>query len=106
VAGNGYAWTFNGHGWSSAQGIDVAHGHAGFYGDNTGLNSVSCPTTHFCMAVDGTGYELVYNGATWSHPKFDQIGPLAALSCASPHFCAAQTNLTSGNPIVIGDYIG
>jgi hypothetical protein len=40
-----------------------------------GLTSVSCSSTNFCVAVDGDGNALTYNGAGWSPPR--RISPNA-----------------------------
>ena len=67
--------------WSTPTQID---GGRIFYG-------MSCTSTTFCMAVDGNGYALSYNGSTWSTPtQIDSAGgPLAAVSCTSSTFCMA-----------------
>src|ERR1019366_3194297 len=57
-----------------------------------GLESVSCPTTSFCVAVDESGYVLTYNGSSWSSP--DEIDPgtgqtLTSVSCPTASFCVA-----------------
>jgi hypothetical protein len=33
------------------------------------LTSVSCPSADFCVAVDGEGNALTYNGSSWSSPS-------------------------------------
>lgn len=74
-------------GWSSGDQIDT-HTVAGAY---LGLNSVSCPTITFCVAVAGGGYEFTFSNGTWS--SGDQIdttgGYLFSVSCASSTFCVA-----------------
>ena len=58
------------------------------------LDSVSCPTASFCVAVDGNGNALTRpgRGARWSGP--DNIDPIAGIltsvSCASPSSCVAS----------------
>jgi hypothetical protein len=54
------------------------------------LDSVSCTSDIFCMAVDYNGYALSYDGTTWTSPS--QIDPnegLNSVSCASSTFCMA-----------------
>ncbi len=54
------------------------------------LPSVSCPTASFCMALNGLGGSLVYNGTKWSAgPTVLAHDVLASVSCASSTFCAA-----------------
>jgi hypothetical protein len=51
---------------------------------------VSCPSANFCVAVDGGGNALTYNGKTWSAPKLiSKSGYLDAVSCPSASFCVA-----------------
>lgn len=81
-------------GWSKALTID--HTRSG-----NGLNGVSCPSTHFCMAVDAYGNDLVYNGSTWSAPEPATPGNSAFnVSCASSTFCVVTG--TSGFSIYNG----
>ena len=73
VAGSD-AVSYNGSRWSSPVSIDPAGGS---------LESVSCPTQSFCVAVDYLGNALTYNGSGWSSPaKIDSSGVLASVSCA------------------------
>ena len=54
------------------------------------IESVSCPSTTFCAAVDNVGNVLTYNGTAWSAP--DSIDPgvrLNGVSCYSAAFCMA-----------------
>ncbi len=53
------------------------------------LDSVSCVSVSFCMAVDGGGHALTYDGSSWSAPTtIDGTSPLESVSCASESFCA------------------
>ncbi|MGH9098894.1 MAG: hypothetical protein ACRDV8_01520 [Acidimicrobiales bacterium] len=60
-----------------------------------GLNSVSCASPTFCVAVDGdgngVGSALTYNGHGWSSAKSidPHGGGINSVSCPSQHFCAA-----------------
>lgn len=71
--------------WSPARHID-SHDDSG-----SGLTAVSCPTLHFCAAVDGAGYVLTFDGRQWSHPRYLDGDPygLDTVSCAGPHMCVA-----------------
>ena len=55
------------------------------------LKSVSCPSTTFCAAVDATGYEISFDGQSWSKPA--SIDPstdlMDSVSCASSGLCVA-----------------
>ena len=50
---------------------------------------MSCPTASFCVAVDGNGNALRWNGATWSAPDHIDAGGLTSVSCPSALFCVA-----------------
>ena len=52
---------------------------------------VSCPTVHFCVAVDLNGNALTYNGTSWSAPTpVDSAGGgFSSVSCVTAQFCAA-----------------
>jgi hypothetical protein len=56
------------------------------------IESASCTSPSFCMAVDYRGDALSYDGRSWSAPKkVDARGELGLLSvsCASGSFCVA-----------------
>jgi hypothetical protein len=54
------------------------------------LNSVSCASSSFCVAVDGDGYAVTLTGATWSpRNDIDLSAYLTSVSCASGSFCVA-----------------
>jgi hypothetical protein len=57
---------------------------------NGAVSGVSCPTTTFCMAVDGGGNAATYNGKGWSsfEPVADSGDSFSSVSCSSPTFCA------------------
>ena len=51
---------------------------------------VTCASRAFCMAVDGSGNALTYDGTSWSDPaRFDDAGGLASLSCPEDDACVA-----------------
>lgn len=53
-----------------------------------GLNSISCPSINFCMAV-ADGGAAVFNGTKWARIKMGRDRKLWFVSCASPTSCAA-----------------
>lgn len=62
----------------------------------TGLNTVSCTSTSFCMAV-GRDTAEIWNGTSWRTRKlpgtFGTAGPgITAVSCARPPACMAVGN--------------
>jgi len=58
--------------------------------DSRSLSGVSCPTSSFCMAVDGGGYAVKYNGSSWaSAGDIDSTRVLNNISCTSSTFCMA-----------------
>ena len=99
---NGNALSWNGASWSTTaiSCPDSTTNSAGdcttagsFANPRTGvLDSVSCPSALFCMAVDGNGNAISGGQATaWSAPVgVDPIaGILTSVSCPSRSFCAA-----------------
>jgi hypothetical protein len=67
--------------WSAPADIEPFHG---------GLRAVSCVSSSFCAAVDGTGNALTFDGAHWSSPvDLDGHAGLAGVSCVSASFCVA-----------------
>jgi hypothetical protein len=62
---------------------------------NQDLNSVSCTSASFCVAVDAFGFYSTWNGVSWSPMAiFDPQGstfPFSTeeVSCASPSLCVA-----------------
>lgn len=86
---NNHSFTYNGTVWSvSSPNIDP----------NT-IESVSCypptGTTANCMAVDGSGDYLIYNGTNWSSPAAipgDSGNTLHSISCTAGPTCVAVDN--------------
>jgi hypothetical protein len=85
-----YYYTFSGGEWSAGKRFDPY----------TYQDSISCPSTSFCMAVDSTpgispadyrgGYAFTYTAGRWSDGlKIDPNGDLSGVSCFSTSFCAA-----------------
>ncbi|MCL4448765.1 MAG: IPT/TIG domain-containing protein [Actinobacteria bacterium] len=69
-----------GTGWLPATNIDSTNP----------LNSVSCVSASFCVAVDYYGNALIYNGTSWSLPTdIDGIIEPTSVSCVSASFCVA-----------------
>ena len=99
----GNALTFNGSTWSAPantnpNGLSMGEGGVSW-------PVVSCPTTHFCAAVDGGGGNVVtFDGSNWTAPvKIDSdaansvSGPvlifLMSVSCVSAKFCVAGDSI-------------
>ena len=62
------------------------------------LDSVSCPTASFCVAVDGGGSAVTFDGTAWSVPiDVDPRNSLSSVSCPSASFCVAVD--TSGSAL-------
>jgi hypothetical protein len=53
------------------------------------LNSVSCVSSIFCMAVDDQGDVVAYDGSSWSAPARIDGNTLTSVSCASANLCVA-----------------
>ena len=68
--------------WSRPSAVDPGKGEPG---------SLSCPSARFCMAVDGYGNALEWNGRGWSAPRpVDPEGAAtSSVSCSSASFCIA-----------------
>jgi hypothetical protein len=79
--GRGYVLTFDGSRWSPALKVDSQP----FNND-----SLSCPTTSFCMVADVRGDVVIFNGSSWSAPS-NGLGAssLLTLTCRSAAFCLA-----------------
>ncbi len=59
--------------------------------NNNILEAVSCASSSFCAAVDGSGYITMRIGHTWARPvHVDTTGdPLNSVSCTTVSFCVA-----------------
>jgi hypothetical protein len=52
--------------------------------------SVSCPTSTFCVSVNGDGQVLYYRSGVWSLPRSLALGgSINSVSCSSTTFCVA-----------------
>ena len=82
-------------------------GYAEPYLDEGYLESVSCSSASFCMAVGehafgGSAEALIFNGSTWSTPSEIPIRPehvqsyVGSVSCVSASFCAATSRAGGG----------
>ena len=81
--GNGQVFTYDGTSWSppdDVNGIAV-------------VNSISCPTTTFCVALagDAGGTAAMYDGTSWTGLTIDtnSVTGMNSVSCPTPTFCAA-----------------
>ncbi len=87
----GAALSYNGTQWSQPVTID----------ENDFIASLSCPSTTFCVAVDGllpagfapgngTGQAMIFDGLAWSPPQnIDNGEVIDSISCPSQQFCMA-----------------
>ena len=68
--------------WGSPTSVDPNGG---------GFNSVSCPSSSFCVAVDEAGNMVTFNGTSWSAPTSIDPGGgvMTSVSCSSASFCVA-----------------
>jgi hypothetical protein len=74
---------FDGTSWSTPALIAPEGG-----GDTLGLDSISCASSTFCLAV-GNPSEYVYDGSSWSVTGTPASSLLYSVSCVSPTFCMA-----------------
>jgi hypothetical protein len=52
--------------------------------------SISCPTSTFCVSVNGDGQVLYYRSGVWSLPRSLALGgSINSVSCSSTTFCVA-----------------
>lgn len=90
AAGFALVWS---HGrWSSPQAA---------YGGGT-LDSISCPTVSFCVAMSSGGNAVTYDGRAWSQPV--RVGPPASYEVSCPttsFFAAVGANGMAGGPSTI-----
>ncbi|MCL4448934.1 MAG: hypothetical protein M1152_04520 [Actinobacteria bacterium] len=95
VDGGGNAIIFNGTSWSAPQLIDPTYSYAASLDQPTGysLTSVSCTSTTFCIATDGSNTVRIFNGTAWFTSVVPPAGPPTAgynsVSCISRSFCEA-----------------
>jgi hypothetical protein len=54
------------------------------------VNAVSCATASFCVAVDGIGDAVTYDGTSWSATTIDPETSLISVSCPTASFCVAD----------------
>jgi hypothetical protein len=89
--------TYDGSSWTKSREIDPAGG--GYKTQNCSSNqegtcsapaAISCPSSSFCVGVDGTGSVFTFNGMSWSAAApVDGQTPIVALSCPTSSFCVA-----------------
>jgi eukaryotic-like serine/threonine-protein kinase len=70
------------NGWSSGQQVDSS---------NNSFTAMSCPTTSFCMGVDGGGNAYSYSNGSWSGGQQvdNSSNGFVSVSCPTSSFCAA-----------------
>ncbi len=66
---------------------------------NNGINSVSCPTSSFCVALGGQPVTdaLIYQNGTWGLPSTIDSNSLTSVSCSSDTYCVAVDS--AGNEV-------
>jgi hypothetical protein len=82
-----FVYTFNGTSWTSGTSLKLATTASQ---NSPALDSVSCPSTTFCMVSDTYGQTFSYNGSKWidaSQPL--PMGGRGQVSCVSATFCLA-----------------
>ena len=92
ATGDGFKWDgTNWYVWTSSGWVSLTLNPTPLQVDTNGnVQSVSCTSTTFCMTVDSGGYEVTWNGTTWSSPtSIDSTGNLTSVSCPSITFCMA-----------------
>ena len=87
LTGASNAFTYNGTSWSAATTLNT----------NDLVDSVSCPTSTFCLAMGNNWY--TYDGTNWSGPNATPFtaGGGGGASCATETFCAAIGNRERGH---------
>lgn len=51
--------------------------------------SISCPSTTFCLSADRLGNVFTFNGSSWTAPSRTAPAGLQYVSCPTPDLCAA-----------------
>ena len=101
---------YDGHSWSAPRVIDTAAANQyDLLLGLTGITTVSCPTTTFCMAGDVLGRYMTFDGHRWTRTRHvepaalrdaDRASGTAAvveISCTGSRFCA--TVIASGRAL-------
>lgn len=60
-----------------------------FLGIKNSLDMISCASADLCMAADGSGYIVAFNGQHWSRPLRLAPAIIVGLSCPLQSFCLA-----------------
>jgi len=86
ASNQGFAATWNGTTWSGMTHID-----------NEQTQSVSCPTTTYCVAVDDSGWDTVYNGKAWAPVQpISELVLFKSVSCPTTRFCVTTAADNTG----------
>ena len=81
IDASGYALNDVGGHWSAPVGVNTVV-------PNEGLSEVSCASSTFCMATNGTfGTAYRFNGSTWSAPTTASDVSTSGISCPTSTFC-------------------
>ena len=54
-----------------------------------GLDAISCPAVHACLAAGPSGYVFTYDGTGWTQDIGDPQAPVTAVSCPDSSTCLA-----------------
>ncbi len=67
--------------------------------NNSGVNSVSCPTSSFCVALGGQPVTdaLIFQNGSWGSPSTIDSNALTSVSCSSESYCVAVDS--AGNEV-------
>ena len=83
AAGNGTAVIFDGTRWGPPTTLDIRTS------TSDSLSSLSCTSASFCLAATDAGYQLMWNGTSWTTAF--EVDPASVnyliVSCAEPAFC-------------------
>ncbi len=80
-------------GASSVQPADQINGWSSTPVESGLPTAISCASSSFCVAVDGGGGVVTFNGTSWSTPtNIDISGGLDSRFCPTSNFCATFSN--------------
>jgi IPT/TIG domain len=88
--------TYNGSTWSPISNIDQNDGSL------NSLDSVSCPSASFCVAVDALGDYFTYTAAAPVVPTVSKVSPNTGPTSGGTAITITGTGFVSGATVVIG----